>query len=371
MKYALLPLPLLILAACPGEKSTDDEGIERIDLGTFTTDTGFGADVPVDVPEGAVSSIVACGPYGTDTLATAETITAPDASVVYDMNDPEATAFRIGVQDDFLPMLLPVSPDLDLTTGAYTYRVYVDTTEAATISCQALFRTEPPSGDPTVNLHLIFVGVEAATGLNATSAHDDAALTAALDEVTSLWAGAGITVGTISYEDFGGDVDTYSSVDGDAEYSQLLKTANTDDARLIPIFFVNAITDSDGATILGQAAGPPGAAGMGGNAKSGAVVTVIPLVDGDTALMGRLLAHELFHFMGLFHPTSKDGAETDPLSDTPTCPLSADADANGTLSTDECAGTGAENLMWWAASDTSTDVSGDQGWVVTRSPVAL
>lgn len=368
MRYALLPLPLLILAACPGEKSSGEDGLQRADLGSFTTDTGLAADVPVEVPEGAISSILACGPYGTDTLATAESITAPDASGVYDMNDPEATPFRIGVQDDFLPVLLPVSPDLDLTAGTYTYRIYVDAAERSTISCQAVFRTEGPG--ESVDLHLIFVGVEGATGLNATAAHDDAALTAALEEVDRLWAGSGLSIGTVTYEDFAGDVDTYTSVDGDAEYSGLLKTANTDDQRLIPVFFVSAITDDDGATILGQAAGPPGAAAIGGNAKAGAVVTVTPLVDGDTALMGRLLAHELFHFMGLFHTTAKDGSETDPLSDTPSCPMSADADANGTLSTDECSGTGAENLMWWAASETSTDVSADQGWVVTRSMVA-
>ena len=109
---------------------------------------------------------------------------------------------------------------------------------------------------------------------------------------------------------------------------------------------------------------------MGGNSKSGAVVTVGPLVDGDADLMGRLLGHELFHFMGLFHTVAKDGSETDPLADTPVCPMSNDTDANGTLSTDECSGTGAENLMWWAASSTSTDVSDDQAWVVDRSAVA-
>jgi len=362
-----LPFLALLLAGCP-TKGDPAESLERVDLGSFTTDTGFGADVPVEVPEDAVSSLVYCGPYGYDTLATAEKVTAPDGSVVFDLTDPEATPFRIGVQDDFLPMLLPVSPDLPLVPGAYTWRVYVDSAAPVTISCGVMFRTSEPAAAQKVDVHLIFVGVEAESGLNATAADENAVLTAALERVDQLWSAAGLSIGTVTYEDFGGDVDTYNSVDGDREFGDLLRTANNDDAPVIPVFLVSAITDDDGATILGLAAGPPGAAATGGNSKGGAVVTVGSVVDGDSDTFARILAHELLHFMGLFHPIAKDGSETDPIGDTPSC--TNDADGNGTYSSEECAGAGAENLMWWAASSSATDLTADQAWVVNRSGLA-
>lgn len=366
MRYLIL-LPLFVLA-CPGGKEEADEGLDRVELGTFTTDTGFGANIEVDVPEEAVSSLVACGPYGYDTLATVETLTDPGGTVAYDMTDPQAGGFRIGIQDDYLPALLPVSPDLDIVAGTWTWRVFVDTAEAATVSCSVLFRTQEVAAAQTVDLQFIFVGVEAETGLNATTGLENSLAATALESVDSLWSPAGLSVGTLSYEDFGGDVDRYNSVDGAQELGELLRTANPSSDRIVPIFLVSAITDEDGANILGVSAGPPGAAATGGTSKSGVVIEVGAIVDGDVDLLARVIAHEVLHFLGLFHPVSKDGTETDPLGDTPTC--TNDANGDSVLSTDECGGSGAENLMWWAASDASTQLSNDQGWVVARSAVA-
>ncbi|MDP2306272.1 MAG: hypothetical protein Q8P18_09625 [Pseudomonadota bacterium] len=361
---SILPTLLaLTFVACDGEKIEDEEGLEREDLGTFTTDTGGGVDVPFEPAAGAVSALVYCGPYGYDTLATAETITAPDSSVVFDMEDPTATAMRVGIQSDLLPILLPVSPDLDLAGGAYGLRLYFDAEEAVSVSCSAVYRTQPVEASPAVDLHFVFVGVDGgAPGLNA--AEGETTMAGVVDQVTAMWAGGGLSIGTITYSDFGGDVATYTVVDGDEELGSLFRSIDSAGDRSITFFFVQEITDDAGATILGLAGGPPGTAAVGGTSKSGVVVTTAAFASAPDEV-ARIIAHEGGHFLGLFHTTEKDGSESDPLGDTPEC--SNDLDTNGTLSSSECEGTGAENLMWWASSDDSTDMSADQGWVVSRS----
>lgn len=368
-QYILLGGTILAasLAACDGGKGDTgfDEGLIREDLGSTTTDTAGGADISFEAPADAVSALITCGPYGYDTLATAETITDPNGGTIFSYETDQGTALRMPVTDDLLPVLIPQSPDLDLTAGIYGIRLYFSASGAVTVGCNALYRVQEPTASQTVDIHFVFVGVDGdVPGLNAFSAVDNAPLNETLAGVGELWAGLGLAVGEVTYADFAGDVELYNSVDGATEFGNLLKT-NTSEDRAVTLFMVGAITDDDGATILGQAAGPPGAPAIGGTSKSGAVVTVGFLADGDTDTEARIIAHEVGHFMGLFHPTEKDGSGHDPLSDTPEC--TSDADGNGTYASDECGGQGADYLMWWAASAASVNTSDDQGWVVQRS----
>jgi hypothetical protein len=201
-----------------------------------------------------------------------------------------------------------------------------------------------------------------APGLNA--AEGETTLAGVMDSLTAYWSDAGLTVGAVTYEDFAGDVDTYSVVDGDEEFGDLLRSVDPAGDRAITYFMVQEITDADGATILGLSGGPPGTAAVGGTSKSGVVVTVSDFAS-DPDEIARIMAHEGGHFLGLFHTTEKDGSKSDPLSDTPEC--SNDSDGNGVYSSSECSGTGAENLMWWAASADSVELSDDQAWVIARS----
>jgi len=359
---ALIGAPLLGLAACDGEKLDPEDGLEREDLGSFTTDTGGGADIPFEPAAGAVSALVHCGPYGYDTLATTETITGPGGTALYDMEDPTGTAMRVGIMSDLLPVLLPVSPDLDLAAGAHSMRMYFDAEAAVTVSCSAVYRTQPVEANPAVDIRLVFVGVnDVAPGLNAAEA--ETTLASVLEEVNTMWSGGNLEIGSVTYEDFDGDVATYTVVDGDEELGALLRTVPSTNDRSITFFFVQEITDDAGATILGLAGGPPGTAAVGATSKSGVVVTAASFAS-DPGEVARIMAHEGGHFLGLFHSTEKDGSESDPLSDTPEC--SNDADGNGTLASSECEGTGAENLMWWNTKEGAT-MSADQGWVVARS----
>lgn len=360
-------LSFAVVTACGKDKDSGagEEGLEREELGQFTTDTAGVVDVPYEVPEGAVSSLVYCGPYSYDVLATAESITAPGGSQIYSYEDGYATDMRVNVEADLLPVLIPVSPNLDVQAGAYTLRLYVDAGQPATVTCNAVYRMQAAADAATIDINLVFVGVDGVVeNLNATSAEASQPLQDALSELKTLWAQAGLEIGTISYSDMTAGADTYTTIDDDTEFGDLLRTV-PDDSRTVTFFFVQSITSDDGATILGLSAGPPGTAAVGGTSKSGVIVTVSMFNDdGGASDMARLMAHEGGHFLGLYHTNEKDGSGWDPIDDTPTC---NDSNGDGTLSSSECGGSGAENLMWWASSDSATELSSDQGWVVRRS----
>ena len=57
----------------------------------------------------------------------------------------------------------------------------------------------------------------------------------------------------------------------------------------------------------------------------------------------------------------------DPLGDTPVCDESNDANGDGFVAPSECAGLGADNVMFWTPSTGVTDLSDDQEYVITRS----
>ena len=378
-----LALSLALVAAC-GDKD-DDSGIggdlgnvQTQSLGSFTTDTGgLTGAIPLTVPDGTSSMLVHCGAYGYDTLGTAWEIKDAAGANYYvnEFYEPyAATKMRVGSLDDYLPILMPVSPDHDISAGTWSVNVWIASGgNAKTVDCGAVYRVEDAGNNATVDLNLVFVGTDD-LGLSAATAPDDADFQSALDFAEGLWADAGLSIGSVSYSDFSGNVDQYSVIDitdtDSSELGNLFKTAVDGSARALNVFFVQEISSSSGATILGIAAGPPGAATVTGTSKSGMAVTSADLRESPQDV-GLILAHEGAHFLGLFHTTEKIATAFDPLSDTPECPASADADSNGLLDREECAGMGADNVMFWApSSDTSTVMSDDQGWVVRRNPAA-
>ncbi len=360
--FGVLLLGALVMVGC-AQQAVYDEGLEVEELGTFTTDTGGVVDIPFEVPQEAVSALVYCGPYGTDRTATAASITAPSGAAIYDSADPTGTAMRVGVHSDLLPILIPVSPDLDLEVGAYTLRIAVATEERVSLTCNAVYRTEPVQAAPVVDVDLVFVGVDGiASGL--TEAEGEVTMDGVLEAFEAYLGSAGISIGTVRYADFEGAVDTYTVVDGPGELGELLRFVPTTNARALTYFLVQEVTDADGAPLLGLSGGPPGTAAVGGTSKSGVVVSVASFIS-DPDAIARTMAHEGGHFLGLFHTTEPDGSASDPLGDTPAC--ATDTDGNGVLATNECTGTGAENVMWWASAVGSTGLSADQGWVMARS----
>ena len=51
------------------------------------------------------------------------------------------------------------------------------------------------------------------------------------------------------------------------------------------------------------------------------------------------------------------------------CGIENDGDGDGFLSADECSGNGADNVMFWSPPPGADNLSGDQEFVVGRSPL--
>lgn len=362
MIRALLPL-LVLLGGCPEAEVVGT----FTDLGSFTTDADGVAVVTWEAPKGVVSTEVFCGPYGYDTFATADSVTDVEGNVVYDGEAPSDGGLRVSRMDDMLPVLIPVSPSLEAAAGVWTLDMLVETPDLpTTVTCGMVNRTGEVSAKNKVDIRIVFVGVDGISeALNAKSAEADESLQAALAGLGDLWSSLGLSVGAVSYADFDGDVDVYTNVSGPEEFGNLLRTAE-DDAE-ITFFLVADLDLGDGASILGLSGGPPGVSGHGGTSKSGVVINVANIVASPDQV-SLIMAHEGGHFLGLFHPSEEDLSGVDPLEDTPEC---EDTDADGALTSEECAGSGSENVMWPTAQvGVATSFTENQGWVVARNPIA-
>jgi len=379
-------LPAVWLVACKNNdqepvsladvEGADEKELQRDDLGEASLgDTGGYIDLDVEVPEGAVSTAVHCGGFGDQALGAVWTLTDPSGTKRYDGDDVLAGDFtawdyRSDFVDARVVALLPVTPSLDLSAGTWKVQYFVGAGSNGSADCEAVHRIDSAANDATVYVNLIFVGPD---GLDAATAIDDENFQEALATFEDEWATGKITP-VYNYIDFQGDKAKYSVVDVSdteaVEFNDLLRTAKPGNARTMTFFFVEEIANNSagGATILGLSAGPPGAPATNGTSKSGVVVSAI---DYDSAPkdVGKIMAHEGGHFLGLYHTTEKDGSRHDLLGDTPQCDPSNDANGNGTMNSDECSGQGSENVMWWTLTSGNASLSSDQSWVLRRNPV--
>ena len=103
-----------------------------------------------------------------------------------------------------------------------------------------------------------------------------------------------------------------------------------------------------GGIVLGIAAGVPGPAFLGPSYRSGVVIATV--WDGGSEYLGNVLAHEIGHYLGLYHTTEKAGTH-DTLMDT---------------EIDDGA-----NLMFWAYSAEQLELSDHQSWVARSHPMVI
>ena len=262
------------------------------------------------------------------------------------------------------PTLVPAGPafvDM-LAAGTNQYKLETPSDDV----CYYVLQKDTPGTRLDLNIYLVAV-----PGVDASTAAQDPNFSAVFDEVRRIYGQVGIELGTLRFLDVDADAALrFGVLRSEAEVGELVKLsepAGTDLGSLLSVnvFFVGEFAMR---SVIGISSGLPGPAGLHGTHGSGVVFTAEYMggpvedalgvsTDGNvyTAL---LLAHEVGHWLGLFHTTETSGFAHDQLEDTPECDNPAFAQ--------NCPDFG--NLMFPYAAVANTQMTDDQGFVIAANP---
>lgn len=266
-------------------------------------------------------------------------------------------------------VLLPNGPRGVLSESGYA--LTLESGEPGDLRITTLRRDQPGH---RLDLNLFYVG---ARGLAAKDDRGPAFVADALEEVDRILGQADIYLGEVRQIDVtgklldeGGDLPDVAVAKGLStiklqygvcpQLPELWKLSAGAANVALDVFFVADIEMCAQGDIGGISGGTPGPLGMHGTSGSGIAISTNMMLDaGDPERLGRTLAHELGHVLGLFHTTELDGRVLDPLPDTAPCPPSRTPD-------DACA----QNLMFPTTEVTSTALT-EQQREVLRSAIVL
>ena len=335
---------------------------------TLTVTEDGSEQVVFQVPENAVSAVVHASDGGQQLIALWQ-VFAPGDTLVFDITDPVNSRFGLLPTATNFSALLPPGPVFNFVPGAYKVSLL---RESGSASTNVRVFGKVVNGFPdrqTLDIVLTFVG--APEGIDANTAKSDGAFQQAMGVFETLYGKLGVDFGTVVYEDLGSgasSLKTIDSVDGPNNELGQLFSKSRQAGQGINFFFVQEIVGGDeGFIILGIAGGIPGPPAIQGTPHSGVALTMMGFRDSPNVL-GQTMAHEGGHYLGLFHTSESGGTSHDPLPDTAQCKASNDSDFDGYVTTQECAGKGSENFMFWLAAEGSNQVSAEQGRVLRRNP---
>ncbi|MDQ3035411.1 MAG: hypothetical protein M3Y87_23605, partial [Myxococcota bacterium] len=371
--------------------------------GTFTGcgyAPGSGAfEIPLgehdlEAGSGTPGLVFATPPDSVSVTLRAQTISGdPLPLSFYDVQDPrETTIFLLddifalrdpldrwipGDSEESIAMLVPnaTSERLPYVPGAHRFRVIAFSrtdgdTGRARVRISAVVKRAPggtvSAGALDLDIYLAGVGVTASAAPTNTRVQN------AIGRFRTLLGPTGVSLGAIAYHDVSsGDATRYQVIDSTdgpgSELAGLFRLSAGLSGSRLAIFLVRSIdSGGEGFNTLGIAGGIPGPSAIHGTMHSGVVVAFDSSVVGSSgALAGHVMAHEVGHFLGLWHVTESlrpCGAGETP----PGCAPFGGTDTIGDTTRGDTT-----NLMHWSlvGSGSNDRISAGQRFVMLRSAV--
>jgi len=237
--------------------------------------------------------------------------------------------------EEFLPTINSVSvPSRDADgeiDSSLRFHVRVSSSGAAAGDVVHFIVNSRPDGNfsgGTLNVNIFYVGD---IGQDSSSKN---AVGAAVDEFRRIYGAAGIGL-NIASRDIDGPALVPDPFNGGGIYQSASSLTQSPSVNV----FVAGDVEGEEGTLLGISGGLPGPPVP--SPRSAVVVSIVTGAGRDGAyddeeirLLGESMAHEVGHFLGLFHPVdfSGDSVEAeDPLSDTASCDNEVDCNQNSSL----------------------------------------
>jgi hypothetical protein len=303
-------------------------GERIIDFGTQAM-SGFDTpELTVDVPatcvsltlEGTMSDAAMVGITSLVGPGGKTYVSGADTGTVQWLETKKTFSLHLPNSDEAATQLVPGG-------GAYRFRLRRVSGLGTTMDVRVILELRGDGANDNVVLPLnIFL----ANGLvpTAATAANDANLQSMVTQLGQILGAEGITLGDIDYYDVS-DPSFDSLAEGEEE--RLFQTAGAAAEVRVNLFFVRQVW---GGQLLGYAGSIDGSKRQG-DRVTGVVSLYAEGIPGAIAIVA---AHEMCHYLGLWHTVESDGT-WDRLEDTPNCPPSG---TNGT-----CPVEGGDLLMHW------------------------
>jgi hypothetical protein len=281
--------------------------------------------------------------------------------VLYDVSGLGVTrqVFPVIASQDIVPALIP--------NGTRDAPLGVDlvlTLETSRTSELRQIILDRPAPGRVLDVNVFYVGVEAPRA--GTPPRE---VTEMLAQYDALLGTVDLALGRVRHLVLvGASARSFSVIEDDLEVGELFALSAGAARPALNVFLVRSGTD-----FLGIAGGAPGAQAVHGTRASGIAIgfedlqSIVGMAPPD--LPGTVLGHETGHFLGFFHTTELDGTVIEALDDTPVCTLAEDRDGDGMLMPDECAGHGADNVMFWGPFTPSPRFSPRQARILQNAMV--
>ncbi|VAX19546.1 hypothetical protein MNBD_NITROSPINAE02-46 [hydrothermal vent metagenome] len=361
-------LALVVVGAFLASCSSQEGGTAQENLGDMKNGKALtnSALQSFTVPSGAASVTLMVNGGMSETDMDISYLKGPDGYVYVTepWNDADNGGLSQKLGDSTVTLTIPNGDYSAPLSGVWEYKTGCERCQGVTEAIS--YKTGAGSN---LNVNVILVSQPDISSAN------DPNLQEVISEFKNEYAANGFNVADIKYWiiDSGGGAISTSDGNGNGQFDGMDQLFNNVTPGLpdgyINVFLVRSIGSAGILGISGGIPGPP----VNGTPHSGVIVSTLGGLSGlssaDRRMQGNTMAHEMGHYYGLFHTTERSGTSFDPISDTAQCGKSRDSDGSGSMSAEECAGAGGDNLMFWQApvSGLQTRLSAGQRFVLGRA----